>query len=129
MRVFLIALLATLASVPLASASVPMGVCAKQTDPYCPGTVCVWYEAKYICETPVLSQIVCVQQDHNNCPGTACVYVNGQWTCTNNTTVSACTPYTTRCAYPYVVCVSVDGKRPCIPDPCLLDPELCNLQA
>ena len=47
----LVALLA-LAFVPVATASTPVGVCVQQDHNNCPGFVCAYVEAKYVCWSP-----------------------------------------------------------------------------
>ncbi|MEA3199116.1 MAG: hypothetical protein QOE90_544 [Thermoplasmata archaeon] len=90
--------LVLVAMTPAASASVPMGVCARATDAYCPGTVCVWIEAKYICETPILSL-----PPHGDC-----------------------TELKGGCPPGDLACVWYGAVRACAPDICYDAPEWCN---
>jgi hypothetical protein len=86
------------AMTPAASASVPMGACARATDPSCPGTACVWIEAKYICESPILSI-----PEHG-----------------------ACTELKGGCPVGELACVWYGPVLVCVPDVCYDAPEWCN---
>lgn len=85
---------------PGAAASVPVGACVQQDHNSCPGFVCVYVEAKYVCETP----------------GTVGL-----------PTLGTCTEFARNCPAGELVCGVVNGsKYYCVPDICYDAPEWCN---
>lgn len=81
---------------PGAAASVPVGACVQQDHNACPGFVCAYVEAKYVCETP------------------------------QPVSVGFCEELTESCGYGQLACANADGRIVCVEDPCSRDPELCH---